>query len=79
MRHLDYTEAFDLVQRLDNESELYFSEMLKFAERIGKEDIRALEDAVGELQEAISDARFDVQKRIMAVYAIIAQEDVPCA
>jgi len=76
MRPLDYTEAFDLTQRLDSESEHYFNEMRIFADRIAKEDIGALEDAVGGLQESIDNAKKDIQKRIMAVYAIIAREDV---
>lgn len=71
----DYNEAFDLVQRLDKESTVYFDEMMKFADRINQEGLSKLEDAVGELQEAIQDSRVEIQKRIMEVYRIIAMED----
>jgi gas vesicle protein len=71
----DYTEAFNLIQRLDRDSTYYFDDMMKYADRINQENLKQLDDAMGELQEAIQDSRVEIQKRIMEVYRIIAMED----
>jgi len=73
---VDYTETFHIVSRLDSESTADFDNMMKFADRLSRENCAAIEDLVGELQQAINTARENVQKRIMDIYAKIAKEDV---